>query len=71
MKLRSKIVLAVTSFLASASAFAVATPMGDLINNNVDVSSMSSTATAIAGSAVGIAALIRAARIGKRLISTL
>ena len=55
----------------SSVANATSTTMGDLINNNVDVTSVSATAQALVGSAIGIAAMIAAARIGKRLIRTL
>ena len=55
----------------SSVANATSSTMGDLINNNVDVTSVSATAQALVGSAIGIAAMIAAARIGKRLIRTL
>ena len=45
--------------------------MGALIDDNLDVSSVTTTAVSIAGSAIGLAALIKAARVGKRLIGAL
>jgi len=56
---------------AVGTASAAALTMGDIINDNVDVSSASTLATTIAGSAVTLAGIIAAARIGKRLIRTL
>ena len=47
----------------SSVANATSTTMGDLINNNVDVASVSTTALALVGSAIGIAVMIAAARI--------
>jgi len=62
---------ALAASAASGMASATATSMGQLINDNVDVGSISSTGSAIAGSAIGLAALIAAARVGKRLIRAL
>jgi hypothetical protein len=73
MRLKKKLQIVSGVILSTVAGFAnaVAPVMGDIINNNVDISSVSDTATAIVGSAVTVAGLVAAARVGKRLIGSL
>lgn len=66
-----KAAVAASLVAASGMASAAVPTIGELINSNVDVGSVSTTATTMMGSAIGIASLIAAARIGKRLVRTL